>query len=324
MELLSEVTINGNLHRVSTAWQTLENLWEPMVSSFTATKFGTAKKWGGYASAKWGNRSFSPDLFSSDWVPPATITVKDKLTDSDEASSITIFEGNLHLSNYDESTVNYNAYGEAFTSKETDAVYGDTLENIFATACGATKLNLVFDSTAARAISPGVAYTASGEKMLIDNLSEVAAFFSHAFYISGGTLYLVDMLLDNGASVLDEFGFFRGSEYSGATPYSLIKGGNYYKDGSYAYGTELDITPVCHNVQTNIESALADIKTIVEYEKYRFRVIPEVDQLPNIGQKITVINGSLQSLTTTWIRVTDISINISKSEILIEGFGASV
>lgn len=323
MRLLSEVTINATLHRVSDDWQDLTNLWEPKISSLTATKFGIPKDYGGYARPRWGNRSFSPDLFASDWPPPATITVKDMLTDSTEAAAVTVFIGTLHLDTYNEVEVSYTSYGASFTIKETDAVYGDTLVNIFTAAVGVTKLNLTLDSTAARAISPGVVYTASGEKMLVDNLSDMAAFFSHTFYIENGILYLIDLLLDNGSSTLDEFGFFRGSEYTAPTPYSLIKGGGYFKDGSYKYGSELDISPVCHNVQANIEAALADIKTIVEYDRYRFRVIPEAAEMPVIGQKITVTNESLQSTTTTWMRVTDISPDIFRSEILINGFGAS-
>jgi len=323
MELLSEVTINATLHRVSDAWQTLTNLWKPQISSYMPTKFGTAQRWGGYAEAKFGSRSFSPELFNNHWPPPNTITVKDQLTESDEASAVTVFEGNLHLNSYNEMEISYNSYGALFSTKETDAVYNDTLVNIFTTAVGVTKLNLTLDSTAARAVSPAVVYTATGEKMLIDNLSDMAAFFSHAFYIENGTLYLIDLLLDNGTSTLDEFGFFMGSEYRAATPYSLIKGGGFFKDGAYKYGQELNISPVCHTVQANIEAALADIKTIVEYDFYRFRVIPEADKLPVIGQKITITNESLQSTTTTWLRVTDFSPDIFKSEILVEGFGVS-
>ncbi len=323
MELLSEVTINATMHRVSDAWQQLANIWRPYISAFTATKFGLPQPWGGYARPRWGNRSFSPDLFSSNWPPPATITVKDMLTESTEAAAITVFEGTLHLEGHTEESVNYMSFGADFTTKVADAVYSGTLLSIFTTAVGVGQLNLTLDSTAARVVSPDVDYTASGEKMLIDNLSDMAAFFSHGFYIENGILYLVDMLLDNGSASIDEFGFFRGSTYNGPTPYSLIKGGGFFKDGAYKYGTELSISPACHTVQANIETALNDIKTIVEYERYRFRVIPEANQIPVIGKKITVTNESMQNTTTTWLRVTDFSTDIFNSEILIEGFGVS-
>ena len=235
----------------------------------------------------------------------------------------TVLEGTLNLIRYKEEAVDYVSFGAEYTTTETAKTYNDTLEDIFTTACGVSQLNLTLNTDAARGTSPAVNYTVANESMLIDNLSDMAAFFSHAFYIEDGTLYLIDLLLNNGTSELDEFGYFRGAEYGAPQPYSLIKGGDYHQDGSYPYGSELDISPVCHTTQANIETALTDIKTLVEYDRYRFRVIPEADQMPVIGQKITITNDSLQDSTTTWLRVTDFSPDIFRSEILIEGFGVS-
>lgn len=327
MDLLSETTIGGNLHRVSDAWHVLTNLWEPKIAEYGPPKFGLEKEYGGYARPKFGRRTFTPDLFENDWPPPTKITVVDKLTDDTEANAITVFEGALHLDSYDETGVSYRAYGAEFDTTITDEAFGDpsaeSLVDVFTWAVDSSRLNLTLDSTAARSPSPDVVYTADGENILVDVLSDIAAFFSHGFYIEDGTLYLIDMLADNGTATFDEFEFFRGSEYQGPTPYSLIKGGDYHQDGTYKYGRELNVSPVCHDTQSNIETALADIKTIVDYDRYRFRLIPETGQLPVIGQKLTVTNASLQSSTTTWIRVTDIMPDVDQLAIIVEGFGSS-
>lgn len=323
MDLLSETTINGTLHRVSDAWHVLDNLWEPFIVQYDAPKFGLAREYGGYAAPKWGRREFSPDLFESDWPPPNTISVTDMITDDTEANAVTVFEGTLHLDSYNEQGVAYTAYGAEHDTVITDEVFNDTLVNVFTWAVDASRLNLTLDSTAARSPSPDVSYTADGEQVLVDVLSDIAAFFTHGFYIENGTLYLIDMLADNGTSTFDEFEFFRGAEYQGPNPYSEIKTTDYNVTGSFKYGTELNVSPVCHNTQSNIEAALGDIKTIVDQDRYRFRLIPESDQLPVIGQGLTVTNESLQSSTTTSIRITDYAPDIDQLAIIIEGFGSS-
>lgn len=327
MDLLSETTINGTLHRVSNAWQPLTNLWEPLIINSSAPKFGLEREYGGFAFPKFGGRTFSPDLFNADWPPPKTIYVKDFITDDTEENAIKVFEGVLHLDSYDEARITYNVLMDEFDVLITDEVFGDpsaeTLVDVFTWAVDPARLNLTLDSSAARSPSPDVSYTASGENVLIKVLSNIAAFFSHGFYIENGTLYLIDLLADNGSDTFDEFEFFRGAEYQGPIPYSSIKGGNFSVEGTYKYGKELSINPVCHDTQANIETALADIKTLVDYDRYRFHLIPEQNKLPVIGKKLTVTNESLHASTTTWLRTTDIMLDVERLAIVVEGFGAS-
>jgi hypothetical protein len=331
MELLSEVTINTVLHRVSDDWQNLTNQWEPKLISYTPVRVGLPTVYGGYAKPKFGSRSFSPDLFDgTDWPPPKTVTVKDMLTESTEAAAITVFEGTLHLEAYNETEVVYNAYGEEYTATIADSTaLSGTLASIFTTYCGATHLNLTLDTTDARGTTPTITYTTSGEQMTIDVLSKLAAYCSHCFYIDDGTLYLVDMLTgDDNSYSLDEFGYFMGSEYRAQQPVSLIKGTDTSSnersvDGSYQYGEELTVD-IYDNNQTRVETELGNIKTLVEKDYYRFRVIPEADKLPTVGEVITVTNESLQESTTVEFIVTDYAPDILKQEILIEGVGAEV
>ena len=331
MELLSETVINSTTHYVSDAWQELTHLWEPKIISYTPVRIGLPVTHGGYGKPKFGDRSFSPDLFDgTDWPPPKTITVTDKLTESTEAAAVTVFAGTLHLVSYNEEEVVYSAYGEEYTATIADnTTLNATLTSIFTTYCGATHLNLTLDTTDARGTSPTINYTTSGEQMTIDVLDKLAAYCSHCFYISGTTLYLVDMLAgDDNSYSLDEFGYFRGSEYRAQEPISLIKttesdGTEHHVDGSYQYGAELTVD--CFQTDnTAIATALGDMKTLLEKDFYRFRVVPEAGKLPTIGEVITVTNESLQESTTVEFIVTDFAPDIFGQEIMIEGIGAEV
>ena len=66
-----------------------------------------------------------------------------------------------------------------------------TLVDIFSWAAG--KLGLALDTTYARNPSPEVGFWLANQMKLVDLLDELSSFFSHFFYISDGTLYLVDM-----------------------------------------------------------------------------------------------------------------------------------
>ena len=277
---------------------------------------------GGYARPTWGTRSFSPDLFVGDWPPPKTITVVDKLTETTEAAAVTIFNGTLHLESYTESEVVYIAYAEEHDVKITDFSENNTLITVFTTYCGASYLNLTLDSTLASS-SPIVTYAVTGESMLIDILSDCAAFFSHAFYISGSTLYLISLANDNNTSTLDEFEFFMGSEYVAPIPYSIFKASTRHLYGTYAYGEEYEADPVCSTNTTQIDSALTQIKTNMEKDFYRFKVIPEAGYIPEICDKVTVTNNSLQDDTTTVMNVTGYMVDVINDEIIIEGIGSS-
>lgn len=67
------------------------------------------------------------------------------------------------------------------------------------------------DTTYQRATSPGVSVWANSQQPVIDFLSEIAAFFTHYFYIKDTVLYLGDMLLDAGSDTLDEYEYLDAS-----------------------------------------------------------------------------------------------------------------
>jgi hypothetical protein len=302
-------------------------LWEPFITAYTPIKIGLPQIYGGYAKPKFGSRSFSPDLFVDDWEPPKTITVKDMLTDSTEAAAVTVFEGTLHLDSYNETEVTYNAYGSAYTTTINGTSLNSNLISLFTTYCGASYLNLTLDTTDARAATVLIDYNVDGEVVLIDEMSKWAAFACHAFYIDDGTLYLIDMLTGSSdTQSLDEFGYFMGSEYQAPEPVSLFKseeqdGTKHSLDGAYKYGSVITLDALDDNTATNT-TQMANTKTIVDKDYYRFRVVPEADKLPTIGQVVTVTNDSMIDSTTVEFVVTDYAVDLLKSEILIEGVGS--
>ena len=95
-------------------------------------------------------------------------------------------------------------------------------------------------------------------------------------------------------------------------------------NGTYKYGEERTISGCCVNTAPLMTTALGNIKTIMESDFYRFRIIPESGNLPKIGTVVTVTNESLLESTTVEFYISSYSIDPFNSEIIIEGYGAEV
>ena len=210
MKLISQMYINSTYHYVSDQWVELISLYEPHIMSITPTRISCHDVYGGYARPKFGSRSFSPTLFDSgnDWPPPKQVEVRDQLIEDDavdNSAAVTVFEGTLHLESYNEREVVYTVYRDDYQNVVSNVTYNDDLEGVFTTYCGASYLNLTLNTDGTtRAASTTVYWVRSGSYMLIEELSLIAAFHSHAFYIEDGTLYLIDMLTGDGTLSLDE------------------------------------------------------------------------------------------------------------------------
>jgi hypothetical protein len=248
--------------------------------------------------------------------------VVDYITDSDEASKVLVFEGKLHLDSYNESEVTYQAYGDDYETTITGArTYNDTLVNIFTTYCGASYLNLTLDSSNARSPSPDVYWSTSGERVLVEDLSDMAAFWSHSFYIKNGTLYLVDQKGLNGTGTITTFDHFKGYQVETQPPVSLFIADGEDFTGAHEYGQEFNVSPVCATGTTDIQTALSHISVNVQYSYFRVRATPEAGNIFNIGDLITVWQDSFMVDGQAQFRVTDMAIDIAREEILIEGCG---
>lgn len=323
MALLVELGINGDTLRVSNEVADLTHFWDPYISSAGSIKWSMPEPYGGHVKTVFSNFTLLPKTFEENWPPPNSIDVRIRYTDSDELSAVTLFGGKGHVAGIDRESNEYELFGEEIDKTVTDQSFNDTLVNIFTTYTGASYLNLTLDTSAARSPSPAVNYTASGTNQILDVLSDIAKFFSHAFYIDteNSKLYLVDMLANNGASTLTEFDF-KPVQYRDPTPISKITGGNYYVSGTAPYGSVIDISPVCHGTQANIEAALANILTIIESRGAEVTIPIATGLIPVIGEAISWTDESYDQNISMSIRTAGIIYDFDQYEFTIEGRGS--
>ena len=326
--VLVEFTINGTLNRLSIGGAALTNMWENKIIGFEPPQFSTAQITGGYVELILGSISFFPDLFDSDWPPPINGVISAYYTDSDdpdESTKETIFTGVAHRKSIERTSVNYDFHGPSYSATIADETeYDDTLVNVMTTLCGAGILNLDIDTSAARGVSPNVTYTTNGETLAIDFASAICEFYSHLFYILDGTLYLVDMLGNNGTQTITEYDYFATTNYTDESPVSSVRAEvdddtNYSRYSSYPYGEELDTTPY-HTTEENINTALDDMLTIFHMPRANLEM-PLLGSLPVPGKKISWTDTSLGQSTTVWIRARTIQYDFENEKVLIEGEG---
>lgn len=318
--LLVELTINAVLNRISNEYlYDLTNPWEHKIVSFTAPQDRIATNHGGYVQMSFGQIKLMPDLFKTDWPPPVECAINMYYTATDEASRETLFEGTAYLKLINKTEISYELYGDSYAVSIADATgYNDTLIKLFEAWCGGGILDLTLDSSAARAISPNVTHTTNGEQLAIDLASKVAAYYSHLFYIRGGTLYLIDMLLDNGTEIKTEFDFLPAT-YDWLVPISIASSGGRVIRSSYPYGRAESYTQY-HDTNANIDVCLTDIVAIENKARARI-TIPFLGSLPVSGKKISFTDESQGVDTDMWIRARSLRYDFDKDEIRIEGEG---
>lgn len=220
-----------------------------------------------------------------------------------------------------------------------------TLKEIMEWACGASRLNLSFDHTYDRSISPPVNYWADSQKPIIDFLSDIAAFNAHLFYIYSGTLYLVDMLLDNGSRTITEWDYF-SAPYGYPSPLCKLEArwktreagtwsdpsgsgaaAVYVKEteqtltvtSAYPYGEDQNVEPYS-DVRSDIDTALGNIIDILHRPTSTIRT-PMQSSLPMPGEKISWTDESFYLPVSLWIRARSITYDFDNDEVVIEGEG---
>lgn len=316
--LLTEITFGGSLHRVSNEIVALEHFWDAQIASMFSIKYAIKHKGGGLVEPSYGIMDFLPSLFTGLSSYPVSCPIRLLHTNTDEASATVIFEGTAHLSSIERDSVKYDTYAKAYDTKVTDESYSGTLESIFLSAC--TTLGLTLDSSNARIVSPAVNYTATGEKILVDNLSDIARFFSHLFYIQEEILYLIDMLLETETVNLTEFDIYP-SGYTYNKPVSIFKTGSDSTeasiDGSYSYGDEDVISPQCHTAVNNSEAALSDRKLIIEKPKILLKF--PLDNVYRAGTKLVLIDESKEITLNVAATVRSVTWNFDTYECVVEG-----
>lgn len=219
--LLVQMTIGGATKYLSNDFLDIEHFYDAYVASLSQLRIETREVYGGFAEPTFGSIDLLPTAFTGNWPPPVSCAIKVMIAVTGESDAETLFEGTAHLNKIGRDSVFYDLFGPSYTTMVIDGIYSGTLNAVFTAAC--STLGLTLNTTYARATSPTVDYTADGEKLLIDNLSDIAKWNTHRFEIKGGTLYLIDCLLDNGSVLaLTEFDIFPSS-YTQPKPYKQFQ-----------------------------------------------------------------------------------------------------
>lgn len=323
--LLVQKTINAVVNKISTESHNLAAPYYNHIFNMDTLNQGIRKAYGGYFKLDIGGYSLSPALFDDDWPPPVSCAVTAQYSATTEAAAETLFMGTAHRTALYIEGVDYDIYSPQNSYVLPDATaFNDTLVDVFTWMIDAARMNLTLDSTLARNPSPAVIYTTSGERLGVDFLDDLAAFFSHMYYISGGTLYLLDMASDNGSRILTEHDYFSGIEspieYFNNQPCAIAKAGDYSQQSTYLYGDQISETDF-HGTQANVETALADIITYQNKDRARV-VIPFTGSLPAPGEKISWTDTAQRVSTEMWIRARVIQYDFDNDQIIIEGEGA--
>ena len=231
--------------------------------------------------------------------------------------------------------------------------YRGELSRVFNWAATRASYSLNTDITHVAA-TPSVHYWADKQIPLIDFLDKVSRYFAYMFYLRDGTIYLVDMSLDNGTATLDNYDFMETSlEYP--KPISQITAewkarepgewsevdnpgtaaGVYVREtdqkatvkGSYRYGDEIDISDVFSDPRQNI-NYISIVNTyitdILAYEeKPDIEVLmPLTGTLPLPAKKLTITDTTMKVSSTMIMHVREIHYDIEENEIKLIGEGS--
>jgi hypothetical protein len=177
------------------------------------------------------------------------------------------------------------------------------------------------NTAAARASSPNVLYTLSSSQIALNLASDMAAFYSHLFYVIGSTAYLVDMKLDNGTRTLTEFKYFSFAKYQYKAPIAQVAAGSYRRFSAYAYGSGMSVN-LFHDTEANANAALDDILTLENAARVNFSLPMIAGNFPKLGEKITLPDTSNVSNLSSWVRARKLRYDFLNDEINVEGEGA--
>ena len=112
--------------------QAFDHFWNPYVLSFSAPSYQTAQIYGGFVKMDFGSITLSPDTFidGSEWPPPKYATISVYYTATTEDAAIKVFEGNIYLDSYNETSISYSLYAPTYAQdllEEVTDYNGDTV-----------------------------------------------------------------------------------------------------------------------------------------------------------------------------------------------------
>jgi hypothetical protein len=288
--ILMEFTVGATTYRISTEDKALTYQWFGYITAFNSLKISLPNRHGGIARPEFSDITLSPALIKEIGSIPTTAAVVIKETEADEAAAVTIFSGSARLGDYDRYGFGYILHRPEIPETIAEGTaYNDTLVNVATSLC--TTMGLTIDATNARATSPAVLHTTSADILAFDLLSDMLAFFSHGAEIVGTTLYLYDMLGTYTATELTEFDFLPAN-YRKESPYSLFSASETETlAGTDENGDTYSVTPY-HTTSGNIQTALADIKTIMEQDIAMVPMKQDATK-PRIIDKISLTDESI-------------------------------
>lgn len=301
--LLVNPTINGTLNYVSDGTHKLTHLWKAFVKRFDVPQYGPKSDHGGLNKFKFGSIDFDPELFASDWPPPASIALTIYHSTTTEEAKVQVFTGTGHIREFGIDIVKYDLYGpDDYDETIADnTAYNDTLNVIITTILtGIAEISTV-NTTYARASSPNVTHTSEGENLAVELASNIAEFYCHTIEIDGSTAYLIDLLRDRGTRTINEFGYFEFAKYWYKVPIAEAKAGDFSRYSDYSYGTVLSVTPY-HSTEANINTALDDILTVENSPRLTIGIPFEDGIFPAFGEKVSFADTQLVGNLSSWFR----------------------
>ena len=320
--ILCEFTPEGeDMIRMGMDDYPLNYLWKDFIDSFSSFRVSMEKDTGGRIKPEFTDITIKQSAFSG--ILPRKASVVLKATETTEDDAVTLFSGTAFMTDFSR-----DGYKFVFLDDEYDAlvsastVYTSvTLNDVMGTLCGASYLNVSLNTTKAKSPSPAVEYTVPSDILAINLASELCAFFSHAFRIINGTLYLID--IDPASASVDqvvtEFEV-QPTKYTYDMPVSMYEAGDYNILGTYAVGDVDSVSPVFHDTEANIVTALEVRRSIKEAVKFDTTFFFE-ETMPSILDVISLLDESMETSITCVARLTSLVYNFGTRLVSAEGFG---
>lgn len=328
MSLLVEWTMNDEMNRFSNKYLALEYPWKSAIKRFSVS-YKLDKQHGGWIRPDFGNITLDPNFFSkNNWPPPRTASVLVKHTTGNDSNSVKLFNGEAYWSNQQRGEVTYTIYGTSndYNSTKDRTFTNKKLSQVASTLCGATGLNLTVSTANARTFSEGsITHTMRQNRLAIDFLNDLCAYYSHMFYIDANILYLIDMNQNNSSRDLG-FKYFP-PEYLADRPISSIIsttiGGSTAVSvfSSYSFGDELNIEPFDNSTDSRTTN-LNRILNIVNKQKAIVSLPSSLGRI-NPGERLKWIDTRFPSTVkfVCKINAREITYDYTDKRIIVMGEG---